>query len=43
MTKNKHLTMIERPGPSKDLSTWKDCYGCQQRLEIPRLDPGGPD
>ena len=35
--------MIERPGPSKDRSTWEDCYGCQQRLEILRLDDRGPD
>ena len=40
-TKNKHFTMIERPGPSKHLSTLKDCYRCQQRLQILRLDHRG--
>ena len=38
ITRNKKFTMIERPGPSKDLSTLKDCYRCQQRLQILRLD-----
>ena len=46
-TKNKHFTMIERPGPSKHLSTLKDCYRCQQRFQILRLDhrrhPQKPD
>ena len=28
--------MIERPGPSKHFSTWKDCCRCQQRLQILR-------
>ena len=37
-TRNKHFTMIERPGPSKHLLTLKDCYWCQQRLQILPLD-----
>ena len=40
-TKNKHFTMIERPGPSKHLSTLKDCYRYQQRFQILRLDHRG--
>ena len=38
-TKNKHFTMIERPGPSKHLSTLKDCYRCQQRFQITENTP----
>ena len=41
ITTNKHFTMIERPGPSRDLSTLKDRYRRQQRLQILRLDHGG--
>ena len=41
MTRNKHFTLIERPGPSKNLSTLKDRYRCQQRLKILRLDHRG--
>ena len=41
ITRNKKFTMIERPGPSKHLSTLKDCYRCQQRLQILRLDHRG--
>ena len=36
--RNIHFTMIERPGPSKHLSTLKDCYQWQQRLQILHLD-----
>ena len=36
IARNKHFTMIERPGPSKHLSTLKHRY--QQRLQILRLD-----
>ena len=39
--RNRHFTMIERPGPSKHLSTWKDCYRCQKRLQILRADHRG--
>ena len=38
ITRNKHFTMIERPGPSKHLSTLKDRYRCQQRLPILRVN-----
>ena len=38
ITRNKHFTMIERPGPSKHLSTLKDRYRCQQRLQTLFLD-----
>ena len=41
ITRNKHFTMIERPGPRKHLSTLKDRYRCQQRLQILRLDRRG--
>ena len=45
--RNKHFTMIDCPGPSKHLSTMKDRYRCQQRLQILRLDhighPQEPD
>ena len=45
IARNKHFTMIERPGPSKHLSTLKHRY--QQRLQILRLDhrvhPQEPD
>ena len=41
ITRNKHFTMIERTGPSKHLSTLKDRYQCQQRLQILRLDHRG--
>ena len=38
LTRNEHFTMIERPGPSKHLSTLKDCCQCQQILQILYLD-----
>ena len=38
ITRNKHFTMIEQPGPSKHLLTLKDRNRCQQRLQILRLD-----
>ena len=41
ITRNKHFTMIERPRPSKHLSTLKDRYRCQQRLQKLRLDHRG--
>ena len=41
ITRNKHFTMIERPGPRKNLSTMKSRYRCQQRLQILRLDRRG--
>ena len=41
ITRNKYFTMIEQPGPSKHLSTLKDRYRCQQRLQILRLDHRG--
>ena len=41
ITRNKHFTMFERPGPSKHLSTLKDGYRCQQRLQILRLGQRG--
>ena len=41
ITRNKHFTMIKRPGPSKYLSTLKDHYRCQQRLQILCLDYRG--
>ena len=41
ITRNKHFTMIERPGPSKHLSTLKDRYRCQRILPIFRLDQRG--
>ena len=41
ITRNKHFTMIERPGPSKHLSTLKDRYRYQERLQILRLDHRG--
>ena len=34
ITKDKHFTIIERPGPSTHPSTLKDRYQCQQRLQI---------
>ena len=37
ITKNKHFTMIEQPGPSKHLSALKDRYRCKQRLQTLRL------
>ena len=40
ITRNKH-TMIERPGPGKHLSTLKDRYRYQQRIQILRLDHRG--
>ena len=40
-TRNKHFTMIEQPGPSNHLSTLKDRYRCQQRLQILHLDQRG--
>ena len=39
--RNKYFTMIERPGPNKHLSTLKDCYQCQQTLQILHLDHRG--
>ena len=41
VTRNKHFPMIERPGPSKHLSTSKDCYRCQKRFQILCLDHRG--
>ena len=41
ITRNKHFTMIERPGSSEHLSTLKDGYRCQQRRQILRLDHRG--
>ena len=38
ITRNKHFTMIGRSGPSNYLSTLKDRYRCQQRLQILRLN-----
>ena len=47
ITRNKHFMMIDRPGPSKPLSTLKDCYRCHQKFQILRLDhrrhPQTPD
>ena len=40
-TRNKHFTMIEQPGPSNYLSTLKDRYRRQQRLQILHLDHRG--
>ena len=37
ITRNKHFTLNERPEPSKHLSTLKDHYLRQQRLQILRL------
>ena len=37
-TRNKHFSMIERPGPSKHLSILKGRYRCQQRLQMLYLD-----
>ena len=39
ITRNKYFTMIERPGPSKHLSTLKDRY--RLRLQILYLDHRG--
>ena len=41
VTRNKHFTMIERPGSNKHFLTSKYRYRCQQRLQIPRLDHKG--
>ena len=32
ITRNNHFTVIERPEPSKNLSTLKYCYRCLKRL-----------
>ena len=41
ITRNKHFTIIERPGSSEHLSTLKDRCRCQQRRQILRLDHRG--
>ena len=47
ITRNKQFTVIERPEPSKHLSTLKDGYQCQQRFQIyclnHRRHPQEPD
>ena len=41
ITRYKHFRMIEQAGPSKHLSTLKDHYRCQQRLQTLCLDHRG--
>ena len=38
ITRNKYFTVIQRSGPIMYLSTLKDGYQCQERLQILRLN-----